>query len=175
VAQTNPDVAAVLVGLWEMLDRKVNGQTEFLGQPVYDAYIGHELDTMIGIMSAKGARVALLSPPCFDHPDNPDGQAYPANDPHRLAIFHQLLNDAAKRSNGVAEVIDLNPMMCPGGHFMKTLNGQTLRMDDGIHFTTAGAALVAPSVLPQLVRLGKLRGVDLRTVPTGALRPDAGP
>jgi hypothetical protein len=61
--------------------------------------------------------------------------------------------------------------MCPDGHFLWKKDGQVLRMSDGIHFTAAGDALIAPTLMPQLVRLGKLRGVDLRTVPAGALRP----
>jgi peptidoglycan/LPS O-acetylase OafA/YrhL len=171
IAKDNPDVTAVLVGLWEMVDRKVDGRVLHLGMPEYDTYLGHELDTLIGILSAKGARVALLSPPCFNHADTQSGDPYPANSAFRLARFHQLLNDAAKRSNGVATVIDLNPLLCPGGHFLWKQDGQQLRMDDGIHITPAGDALLAPTLMPELVRLGKLRGVDLRTVPTGALRP----
>ena len=174
VKETNPDVAAVLVGLWEMLDRKVGGHTLYLGQPGYDAYIGHELDTLIGILSSKGARVALLSPPCFGAPDTANGDPYPADSPFRLARFHQLLVQAAERSHGVAEVIDLNPILCPNGHFMRSLDGKVLRMDDGIHLTSAGDQLLAPTLLPQLVELGRLRGVDLRTV-QGALRPKPGP
>jgi peptidoglycan/LPS O-acetylase OafA/YrhL/lysophospholipase L1-like esterase len=171
VNQDNPDVTAVLVGLWEMLDRKVDGHTYHLGMPQYDTYIGQELDTMIRITSAKGGRVALLSPPCFDHPDTASGAQYPANSTARLNRFHQLLNAAAQRSNGVATVIDLNPVMCPNGHFLWKQDGKPLRMDDGIHFTPAGVSLIAPTLMPQLVRLGQLRGVDLRTVPTGSLRP----
>jgi hypothetical protein len=171
IAKDDPDAAAVLVGLWEMLDRKVDGRTLSLGMPEYDTYIGHELDTLIGILSAKGARVALLSPPCFKHADTPNGDPYPANSMFRLTRFHQLLDDAAKRSNGVATVIDLNPVLCPDGHFQWKHDGQQLRMDDGIHITPAGDALLAPTLMPQLVQLGKLRGVDLRTVPTGSLRP----
>ena len=35
VAATNPDAAAVLVGLWEMLDRKLpNGQMVHIGEPI---------------------------------------------------------------------------------------------------------------------------------------------
>ena len=172
VAATNPDAAAVLVGLWEMLDRKLpNGQMVHIGQPSFDTYLGHELDTLIGILSVHGARVALLSPPCFDHPDTPSGDQYAADSPTRLKRFHQLLDQAAARSHGVATVIDLNPVMCPDGHFLWKKDGQVLRMSDGIHFTAAGDALIAPTLMPQLVRLGKLRGVDLRTVPAGALRP----
>jgi hypothetical protein len=176
VAETNPDAAAVLVGLWEMLDRKMpDGRMVHLGDPGYDTYLGHELDTLIKLLSVKGARVALLSPPCFDHPDTPSGDPYPANSPTRLKLFHQLLVQAAQRSHGVAEVIDLAPVMCPDGHFLWKKNGQTLRMSDGIHFTPAGDALIAPTLMPQLVQLGKLRGVDLRTVPKGALRPRPAP
>jgi len=61
---------------------------------------------------------------------------------------------------------------CQVEHIGYVLEGRmALRMDDGIHFTAAGDALIAPTLMPQLVALGKLRGVDLRTVPTGALRP----
>jgi lysophospholipase L1-like esterase len=61
---------------------------------------------------------------------------------------------AAKRVGGGVRVVDLAPVFTPGGRFRQqiTFRGRTIdaRQPDGIHLSTAGAAVAATLVIDQL-------------------------
>ena len=161
----NPDVVTISLGMWEIIDRDYNGTyLNVLNSQSFRDYLSGELDLIINIASSKGARVALLSPPCFhDTEEASDGSPPQENDPARLAAFKQLELEAAARHPDKVQLIDLSSLLCPGGHFTKTMNGVAIRMDDGIHPSIAGDEMMAPTLMPQFDALADLKGVDLRT------------
>ena len=150
VAQDRPDVVAVLVGEWELMDRVWEGHWVHIGEPAYDAYLGRQLDLMINVASARGAKVALLTTPCSAPAESPSGALWPENDPARLARFNQLLREAAARYPSKATVVDLKAIVCPGGKYVATLDGYLIRSSDGIHFPHDAIPPVAAKVLPAL-------------------------
>jgi peptidoglycan/LPS O-acetylase OafA/YrhL len=150
VAQDKPDVVAVLVGEWELMDRVWEGHWVHIGEPAYDAYLGRQLDLMISVASARGAKVALLTTPCSLPVEMPNGKLWPENDPDRLARFNQLLREAAARYPAKATVVDLKAFVCPGGKYVAKLDGSLIRSSDGIHFPLAPIPPVAAKVLPAL-------------------------
>jgi hypothetical protein len=153
VAKDRPDVVAVLVGEWELMDRVRGGKWVHIGEPEYDAYLGQQLDLMIKVASARGAKVALLTTPCSAPAESPSGALWPENDPARLARFNQLLREAAARYPAKASVVDLKSFVCPGGKYVSTLDGYLIRSSDGIHFPLAAIPPVAAKVLPVLREL----------------------
>ncbi len=157
VDQMRPDVAALLAGRWEVVDRLMNGRWTHLGNPDFDAYIAGELDTAVSTLSARGAKVVLFTAPYYRPTELPDGRISPADDPHRVDRFNQLLREAAARHpRVVARVIDLNALLCPAGRFAQTLNGITIRYpSDGIHITVAGDAMIAKTILPEIRRIAE--------------------
>jgi peptidoglycan/LPS O-acetylase OafA/YrhL len=150
VAQDSPDLVAVLVGEWEMMDRYWNGHWVHIGEPAYDAYLGQQLDLLINVVSARGAKVALLTTPCSAPAESPSGALWPENDPQRLVRFNQLLQAAAARHPAKATVVDLKALVCPGGKYVTTLDGYLLRSSDGIHFPHAAIPPLASQLLPTL-------------------------
>ena len=150
VAQIRPAVVAVLVGEWELMDRYRDGRWQHITEPDYDAYLAKQLDLLINVTSAKGARVALLTTPCSAPAESPSGAPWPENAPQRLARFNELLHEAAARYPTKATVVDLKAMVCPGGKFVSTLDGVTLRTPDGIHFPMAPIPPLASQLLPKL-------------------------
>lgn len=150
VKENRPKVVAVLVGEWELMDRVRNGRWQHITQPEYDAYLAHQLDLLINVVSAQGARVALLTTPCTAPAESPSGAPWPENDPKRLARFNQLLHQAADRHPTKATVVDLKAMVCPGGKFTPVLDGVTIRSADGIHFPMAAIPPIAKQLLPKL-------------------------
>ncbi|HEX4015748.1 MAG TPA: acyltransferase family protein [Frankiaceae bacterium] len=150
VAQDRPDLVAVLVGEWELMDRVWHGQWVHIGEPAYDAYLGQQLDLMINVASARGAKVALLTAPCSAPAESPSGALWPENDPARLARFNELLREAAARHAAKATVVDLKAIVCPGGKYVTTLDGYLLRSSDGIHFPLQAIPPLAAKVLPTL-------------------------
>ena len=150
VTEDRPQVVAVLVGEWELMDRYRDGRWQHITEPAYDAYLAQQLNLMINVVSAHGARVALLTTPCSAPAESPSGALWPENSPARLARFNQLLHQAAARYPTKATVVDLKSMVCPGGKFTSTLDGVPLRTADGIHFPMAPIPPLAAQLLPKL-------------------------
>ena len=157
VKKYDPDVAVLLTGRWEILDRVFNGQWMHIGEPVYDNYLASRLDQAINILSAGGAKVLVLTTPCFAPQEQADGTIFPFDDPARLARYNQLLRAAVARNPTKASIGDLYSMLCPGKQYSATVNGVVARMTDGVHITEAGGQYVAGLLQSQLVSLGSVR------------------
>ena len=150
VQADKPDVAVMLVGLWEIVDQVHNGRWEHIGQPDFDSYLSAELDNAIETLSASGARVALLTMPCLRLRESADGSPYPEADPARVQEFNALLAKAQQRHADRSQIVDLKSMVCPNGAYTGQLDGVTLRTADGIHFPDAPDAPLAAALLPRL-------------------------
>jgi hypothetical protein len=151
VNRDDPDVAVILLDRWELMDRKLNGRYQHVGEPEYDAYLSEELDLAISIVGARQAHVVLLTAPYTRRAERPDGGLWPEDDPTRVDAWNGLLRAAADRYQ--ASVLDLNAQICPEGEFTWRIDGIRVR-SDGLHFTPAAVRrYIAPWLLPQLARL----------------------
>jgi hypothetical protein len=151
VRADDPDLAVILLDRWELMDRKLNGRYQHVGEPQFDAYLTAELDPAIQIVSARGAHVVVLTAPYTRRAERPDGGLWPEDRPERVDAWNRLLRIAADRHK--ATVLDLNRRVCPDGTFTWRAGGVRIR-SDGLHFTPAGVRRwIAPWLLPQLARL----------------------
>ncbi len=165
VAQTDPDVAALLVGRWEVTDRKLDGVWTHVGEPAYDVYLSAHLDEAITALSSHGAKVALLTAPVFEPQEAPDGDYYPETDATRVVAFNRLLAQAAARHPGVAALVDFGHVLTPDDRYAASINGEVVRWSDGVHVAPAGSELAARALFPRLVTLG--RAAQARTARSG--------
>ncbi len=152
----NPDIAVLLVGAWEVYDRKVGGRLVRFGTPAMEAYIRSELDRAVAILSANGAPVVLLSAPCF-HVEPADTIGWGSserNSPVRIAWFDDLLRRYADEHATRVAYRDIRPILCPRGEYQNVIGGAATRLD-GVHFTSAGATMVWRGILPDLESLGR--------------------
>ena len=150
VARFHPDVVALMEGPWEVRDRYLNGRWTHLGQPGADARELAALQRAVKVLGQGGARVALVTAAYDQQPEQADGRAQPADDPARMNRYNALLRRAAAGSGGQAVVVDLGARLSPDGRFSGTLGGVTVRADDGIHVTAAGARLLEPWLMTGL-------------------------
>ncbi|HEX5267748.1 MAG TPA: acyltransferase family protein [Acidimicrobiales bacterium] len=150
VARFHPDVVALMEGPWEVRDRYLGGRWTHLGQPGFDARELAALKQAVGVLGAGGARVALLTAPYDGQPEQPDGRPQPADDPARTDRYNQLLRQVAAGAPGRTAVVDLGRRLSPGGRFTPTMAGTTVRDEDGIHVTPAGARLFEPWLIESL-------------------------
>ncbi|GIF47057.1 peptidoglycan/LPS O-acetylase OafA/YrhL [Asanoa ferruginea] len=151
IATDDPDVVAILLDRWELMDRKLNGRYQHVGEPEFDAYLSRELNLAIDIVSSRGAHVVLLTAPYTRRAERPDGGLWPEDEPARVDAWNALLRGAAAKRK--ATVLDLNAVVCPGGHFTWDAGGVRIR-SDGLHFTPEGVQqVIAPWVLPPLARI----------------------
>ena len=152
ISLVKPDVAIVMLGRWETVDRFWNGKWHAIGDPDFDAHLSAQLDTAIGIASKRGAKVALLDMPCFHAHELADGSTPPEDTAGRINEWNGLLARAALRHPGVVKVFSLDSVLCPGGTFaMNDPQGRPMRTDDGVHFTDQGGRDVGKMLLPEIV------------------------
>ncbi|MFC0002768.1 acyltransferase family protein [Micromonospora siamensis] len=147
----DPDVAVILLDRWELVDRRLDGRWQHVGDPAYDEYLAGELDRAIDIAGGRGAHVVLLTAPYTRRAERPDGGLWPEDDAQRVDAWNRLLADAAVRKE--ASLLDLNRRVCPDGEFTWEAGGVRVR-SDGLHFTPRGVReWIAPWLLPELHRL----------------------
>ncbi len=106
---------------------------------------------------SSGAYVELLTSPCFDSGEQPNGQPWPEDDPARLARYNQLVREVAAEHPATVRVLDFDAMVCPGGVFSATVDGVQLRDGDGVHIvpTSAAGQWLAAHLLPAVVQAGR--------------------
>ncbi len=153
INKDDPDVAVILLDRWELMDRRLDGHWTHVGRPDYDAYLGGQLRSAIGIAGARGARVVLLTAPYTHRAERPDGGLYPEDQPSRVDAWNALLRRVAESAPKSPVVVDLNKRACPDGRFTWSVDGLRLR-GDGLHFTPDGVQRwIAPWLAPQLASL----------------------
>ncbi|WP_018639439.1 acyltransferase family protein [Parafrankia elaeagni] len=188
VDEIRPDLALLLVGRWEVTDQILNGRRTQIGDPQFDAYLGRELDLAITTMSARGAKVVLLTTPMFETGESASGSIFPETRTDRVIKFNALLRQAAARHPGVTTVIDLAAVLSPGNEYRGEIDGVQIRDDDGVHISNGGGARAGKLVVPQLLQLlrpaaGGAAGAGQQpgpataggpAAPTGPAGPDPG-
>jgi peptidoglycan/LPS O-acetylase OafA/YrhL len=153
-----PDLVAVMVGRWELVDRYHDGKMRAVGDPEYDAYLSRQLKTGIDALLATGTRVALLTEPCVLPFETANGSPAREDDPARWRRFNALLHDgaAAYPQNKVRIYDDVSDGLCPDGKYLpKSADGQVLRTEDGIHITQAGGDLTGRVLMPKLMEFAR--------------------
>ncbi len=159
VATFDPDVVAILAGRWEVHNVLVNGQVVNITQLPFQAAVTAGLTRAVRIAGSRGARVVLVTQPCADSGERPDGQPWPEDAASRLAIYNRILRQVARRTGST--VLDLNAMVCPGGTYQQVVNGVTIRAPDGVHFAGSSGSFLAPRIFSVLIADGRqahLRG-----------------
>ncbi|HKV18502.1 MAG TPA: acyltransferase family protein [Mycobacterium sp.] len=142
ISHAKPDVALLIVGRWETVDRVNEGHWTHVGDPAYDAYIGGELRRAIDILGSTGARVVVTTTPYNRRGEQPDGSLYPEDEPDRVDAWNALLRRiVGGRKN--ATVLDLNEKLCPNGYYTNRVDGIKMRVD-GLHPTPDAVKWLTP-------------------------------
>lgn len=149
----DPDLSVILLDRWELLDRRLSGRYQHVGEPEFDAYLLGEIDLAVTIAASRGARVVLLTAPYTRRLERPDGGLWPEDTPARVDAWNRLLVQTALEHPARPGVLDLNRVICPNGEFTWRIDGQPVR-SDGLHFTPTGVKkFIAPWLLPLLTQL----------------------
>jgi hypothetical protein len=149
----HPDVVALLVGRWEVMDRVHDGRWMHVGQPVFDAYLTDELERAVSVLSRRGATVTLLTAPAYHRGERPDGGSWPEDDVARVRRWNELLWEVAARHPGDVGVVDFGGRLSPGGRVVGVIDGVRVRNSDGVHVTPEGGRWLAPWLARELASL----------------------
>src|SRR5262249_47757445 len=134
VSGDDPDVSVILLNRWELMDRRLNGRYQAIGDPEYDAYLTRELTLAISIAAWGNARVVLLTAAYTHRAERPDGGLYPEDTPQRVDAWNRLLATVAAAVPAHPAVLDLNRVVCPDGRVTRDVGGVRGR-SDGLHLT----------------------------------------
>jgi hypothetical protein len=111
----------------------------------------------------------MLTAPCFDSGEQPNGLPWPEDSATRLALYNAMVRSVAAEYPATVRVEDFEAMVCPGGTYTTSLDGVQLRDGDGVHIvpTPAAGQWLAGHILPEVVQVGRLQmaGRSLATTP----------
>jgi hypothetical protein len=159
ISTVHPNVVMILAGRWEVVNRTYKGHWTNIENPAYAAYVKSQLERAVRVAGAGGAHVVLLTAPCYDSGEQPNGAPWPEDSRARLAIYNGLVRRVAATSPDTS-LLNFNAMACPGGHYEEFMDGQQVRLADGVHFTFDGGSVFAPKIWPLIAKLGH-RQMDL--------------
>ena len=154
IAKDRPNVVMILAGRWEVSNRTYDGHWTNIENPTYAAYVQRQLTYAVQVAGSNGAAVVLMTAPCYDTGEQPDGQQWPEDSPSRLAVYNGIVRRVAASMPGTS-LLNFNAMACPGGQYEEYMDGEQVRLGDGIHFTFLGGNVFAPKIWPFVVRLGQ--------------------
>jgi peptidoglycan/LPS O-acetylase OafA/YrhL len=153
IQRIRPNVVMILVGRWEIVNRTYQGRWTNILQPAYAAYVQRQLTTAVQLAGSGGAKVVLMTAPCFDTGEQPNGQPWPEDSPQRLAKYNSIARHvAAEFAN--ATLVNFEALACPSGHYQTYIDGVDARYD-GVHFTFDGGVVFEPELYPLVERLGR--------------------
>ena len=182
IAATDPDIAVVMVGPWEVADwwDDERGEWRHIGQPDFDDLMLGRIRNAVDILSAGGAQVYWLTSPRIEvgmQDGRPPAEERPASDPQRMERFNALVAQVAAERPDQVEVLDLAGYLrsTPGGELDPTLR------PDGIHLTWDAATQVSsdwlgPEILRRYIADGAPAAATSTTsAPAAAVPPPAPP
>ncbi len=153
--QVHPNVVVLLAGRWEDVDREYDGTWTNILDARFAAYVKQELELASRLVTDTGANMVFMTGVCTNEGLQPDGQPWPEDDPARLAVYNRLVRQVAAEHPVTDSVVDLDAVVCPGGHYKTTYRGVTIRNADGVHFLTTSASALAAAIMPPIVAAGR--------------------
>ena len=142
IKHDRPDVVLLIIGRWEIVDRKNGGRWTHIGEPAYDAYLRGELSRALDILGSPGARIVVTTEPYNRRGEKPDGTLYPEDDPDRVDEWNALLRRVVGQRPNVT-VLDLNKKLGPNGAYTTKVDGIRMR-NDGVHPTPEAVKWLTP-------------------------------
>ncbi|HET6736779.1 MAG TPA: acyltransferase family protein [Mycobacterium sp.] len=142
IKHDRPDVVLLMIGRWEIVDRKNGGRWTRIGEPGYDAYLRGELSRALDILGSTGAKIVVTTEPYNRRGEKPDGTLYPEDDPDRVDEWNALLRRVVGQRPNVT-VLDLNKKLGPNGVYTTKVDGIRMR-SDGVHPTPEAVKWLTP-------------------------------
>jgi peptidoglycan/LPS O-acetylase OafA/YrhL len=150
----SPNVVMILVGRWEVANRTYQGHWTNIENPAYATYVRDQLEFAARLAGSGGARVVLMTAPCYDSGEQPNGDPWPEDSRDRLSIYNRIVRQVATAVPNTS-LLNFNAMACPGGHYEEYMDGSQVRQSDGVHFTFDGGDVFASNIWPVIVALGR--------------------
>jgi peptidoglycan/LPS O-acetylase OafA/YrhL len=156
VATFDPDIVILPLSPHDAVDRRIGSREIAFDTDAGASLEQRDLRDAIRILSARGAKVVVLTTPYFRQP-----WRLPV-DPNRSSFNNAWVDRmngnalrAVQASRGRASILDLNRLLDPEGRWTGSVNGVAVRAPDTIHLSDAGADFVAEWLMPQALDLAQ--------------------
>jgi peptidoglycan/LPS O-acetylase OafA/YrhL len=149
-----PEVVVLLFGPWDTLDLKVGGRLLEVGTSEWEDYARSELQHTVDVFSSRGAKVMLLTSPCYRPRDLALGVPSTRFDNRRVGQLNGLYREFARENADQVVIVDLLRLTCPEGVYADDIDGIHMRFD-GVHFTPEGADFVARWLAPKIIEAAR--------------------
>ena len=146
LATFDPNVVMILAGRWEVVNRTYRGHWTNILQPQYAAYVQRQLRSAVSVGRFRGAKVVLLTAPCYDTGEQPTASPGRKIHPQRLAKYNAIVREVGATEPNTT-VVNFEAMTCPSGHYQTYIDGVDARYD-GVHFTLGGGVVFESSLFP---------------------------
>lgn len=152
--ELQPQVAVMLLGAWEVYDRRREGRELRVGSPAYADYLQERLEAAIEVVTDGGQLpLVLLTAPCYQAKLLGERRKWKArNDPARREAVNRVIRKVAREHADDVRLLDLQGYVCPTGEYQLELGGVSLH-EDGVHYTEEGAHQIWKWMLPDLQEL----------------------
>jgi hypothetical protein len=123
-------------GAWEVYDHQDGDRLLVAGTPEFGAAFEQRMEESIDLITSvsPSTRLVYATVTCMQEESWAlGGTASPRNDPAALAWVNERLQRVAARHQGRVLVVDLDPLLCPGGQVLGEIDGVEPRYD-GVHF-----------------------------------------
>jgi hypothetical protein len=142
VATDRPDEVVLLVGPWDIENRRVAGRVVVPGDQEYTGELQNALDEGVRIWSALGARVVVLTSPHLHPREGAPGDV--TADPHRIDVLNSIERAYAAAHPNTTTLLDWGPWLdaqeAAGAHVRP----------DGVHLGLFTAHVAGDWLTPQL-------------------------
>ncbi len=153
VRSFKPDVAVVLIGTWDVRDRRLTvvDETRAPGDPVFDAEIRGAARETIEVFREEGVKTVWLTAPKVRYEPKPNEDAAVAeraSDPARMSRLNEIIREVVAEYPEDARIVDFEEYLdnWPDGPFDPVIR------DHGVHYTKRGRKRMALWLGPEVVR-----------------------
>jgi peptidoglycan/LPS O-acetylase OafA/YrhL len=153
ITNFRPNVVMILAGRWEVVNRTYDGKWTNILHSAFANYVERQLSAAVRLAGSQGASVMLMTAPCYDTGEQPNGDPWPEDSSARVAEYNAIVERVGAESPRTT-VVNFNAMACPGGQYQTYLEGVDARYD-GVHFTLGGGVVFESRLFPTVVKLGR--------------------
>jgi lysophospholipase L1-like esterase len=138
-----PDVVVFMSGANDNQDYIIDGVYHPNGTRVWRRHYRRDVSRIMDVLAADGRKVIWVGMPPMADPDLNAGMA----EVNRIAK-----SEAGERGN-VSYIDTWELFSAPGGGYTSTIDGEAVRLEDGIHLNVAGSERLAAAIADELARI----------------------